>query len=142
MGASYGGFTVLWCLTRQPELWAAGVDIVGISNFETFFKHTGPWRRNLRASEYGDPERDRELLRDLSPIHHVDRIRVPLMVIQGANDPRVPQVESEQLVAQLRARNHPVEYLLFPDEGHGIVKQQNRIKAYTAIGEFLDLHLA
>ena len=142
MGGSYGGFTVLACLTRQPELWAAGVDIVGIANFETFFKHTGPWRRALRASEYGDPERDAELLRDLSPIHAVDRIRAPLMIVQGANDPRVPQEESDQMVEQLRARSHPVEYLLFPDEGHGIVKLPNRVKAYTAIGCFLDRHLA
>lgn len=141
MGGSYGGFTVLACLTRQPELWAAGVDIVGIANFETFFKHTGPYRRHLRASEYGDPEKDAALLRDLSPIHRVDRIRAPLMVIQGANDPRVPQEESDQMVAQLRARNHPVEYLLFPDEGHGIVKIPNRIRAYTAIGEFLERYL-
>jgi dipeptidyl aminopeptidase/acylaminoacyl peptidase len=142
MGGSYGGFTVLACLTRQPDLWAAGVDVVGIANFETFFKHTGPWRRALRASEYGDPERDAELLRDLSPIHAVDRIRAPLMIVQGANDPRVPQEESDQMVEQLRARSHPVEYLLFPDEGHGIVKLPNRVKAYTAVGCFLDRHLA
>jgi dipeptidyl aminopeptidase/acylaminoacyl peptidase len=115
--------------------------IVGISNFETFFKHTGPWRRKLRASEYGDPERDAALLRKLSPIHRIDRIRAPLMIIQGANDPRVPQEESDQMVEQLRARSHPVEYLLFPDEGHGIVKLPNRIRAYTAIGAFLDQHL-
>jgi dipeptidyl aminopeptidase/acylaminoacyl peptidase len=141
MGASYGGFTVLACLTRQPELWAVGVDIVGIANFETFFQHTGPWRRHLRASEYGDPVTDAALLRDLSPIHAVDRIRAPLIVIQGANDPRVPQVESDQMVAQLRERGHPVEYLLFSDEGHGIVKVENRIEAYTAIAEFLDRYL-
>jgi len=141
MGASYGGFTVLACLTRQPELWAVGVDIVGIANFETFFEHTGPWRRHLRACEYGDPIADAPLLRDLSPIHAVDQIRAPLVVIQGANDPRVPQIESDQMVAQLRARNQPVEYLLFPDEGHGIVKLENRIKAYTAIAEMLDRYL-
>jgi len=141
MGASYGGYTVLACLTRQPGLWAAGVDIVGIANFETFFQHTGPWRRALRAAEYGDPVRHAALLRRLSPIHRIDRIRAPLMVVQGANDPRVPQEESDQMVEQLRARNHPVEYLLFPDEGHGIVKLPNRIRAYTAIGEFLDQHL-
>jgi dipeptidyl aminopeptidase/acylaminoacyl peptidase len=141
MGASYGGFTVLYCLTRQPELWAAGVDIVGLANFETFFEHTGPWRRHLRACEYGDPERHAALLRDLSPIHHIDRIQAPLIVVQGANDPRVPQEESDQIVEQLRARGQEVEYLLFRDEGHGIVKVPNRIVAYTAIGEFLDRHL-
>lgn len=141
MGASYGGFTVLACLTRQPELWAAGVDIVGIANFETFFRHTGAWRRKLRASEYGDPLEDADLLRDLSPIHQVDRIRAPLMVVQGANDPRVPQIESDQMVDRLRTLGRPVEYLLFPDEGHGVVKIPNRVRAYTAIAEFLQRYL-
>jgi dipeptidyl aminopeptidase/acylaminoacyl peptidase len=141
MGGSYGGFTVLACLTRQPERWAAGVDIVGISNFETFFENTGPWRRHLRASEYGDPVADAALLRDLSPIHAVDRIRAPLMVIQGANDPRVPRQESDQMVARLQELQQTVEYLVFDDEGHGIVQVLNRIRAYTAMGAFLDRHL-
>lgn len=141
MGASYGGFTVLYCLTRQPELWAAGVDIVGIANFDTFFKHTGPWRRKLRASKYGDPDTHADLLRDLSPIHRVDQIKAPLMVVQGANDPRVPQIESDQMVASLRERGQPVEYLLFEDEGHGVVKIPNRIRAYPAIAAFLQRHL-
>ncbi len=138
MGSSYGGFTVLWCLAHQPELWSAGVDLVGIANFETFFRHTAPWRRKLRVSEYGDPEWDRELLRDLSPIHAVDGIRVPLMVVQGANDPRVPREESDQLVEQLRERRRPVEYLLFPDEGHGIIKLPNPVRAYNAVAELLE----
>ncbi|MBI4234459.1 MAG: S9 family peptidase [Chloroflexi bacterium] len=141
MGGSYGGFMVLAALTSQPDLWAAGVDIVGIANFLTFLQNTGPWRRRLRAAEYGDPERDAEFLREISPLSHVDRIRAPLMVIHGANDPRVPVGEAEQIVGAVRARGVVAEYLRFEDEGHGLVKRHNRIKAYTAVAAFLDRHL-
>ena len=142
MGGSYGGFMVLAAVTRYPDHWAAGVDLVGIANFVTFLERTGPYRRPLRESEYGSLARDRTLLESISPIHQVDRITAPLMVIHGANDPRVPIQEAEQMVAALSARHHPVEYLRFEDEGHGIVKLRNRIAAYTAIGDFLDRYLA
>jgi dipeptidyl aminopeptidase/acylaminoacyl peptidase len=138
MGGSYGGFMVLAALTNHPELWAAGVDIVGIANFVTFLENTGPWRRHLREAEYGSLERDRALLEAISPIHKVDRIRAPLMVIHGANDPRVPVGEAEQIVDSVRGRGGTVEYLRFEDEGHGIVKLANRLVCYPAIGEFLD----
>jgi len=141
MGGSYGGYMVLAALTKYPNLWTAGVDIVGISNFKTFLKNTGAYRRKWRIAEYGDPQRDSELLERISPINHVDKIKAPLMVIQGANDPRVPQSEAEQIVQAIKERNGVVEYLLFPDEGHGISKLPNRIKAYTAIVDFLDRHL-
>ena len=124
-----------------PEVWAAGVELVGIANFVTFLKNTGPWRRKLREAEYGSLEQDREFLEEISPIHHVDRITSPLFVVHGANDPRVPVGEAEQIVSALRARNVPVEYLRFEDEGHGLVKRANRLVAYTAIGNFLDQHL-
>jgi len=136
-GGSYGGFMVLAGMTTYPDLWAAGVDIVGIANFITFLENTGAYRRHLRIAEYGDPVKDREFLERISPINHAHAIRSPLMVIHGANDPRVPVGEAEQIVAALRERNVPVEYLRFEDEGHGIVKLPNRIKAYTAIAEFL-----
>jgi dipeptidyl aminopeptidase/acylaminoacyl peptidase len=141
MGGSYGGFMTLAAVTSQPTLWAAGVDIVGIANFETFLQNTGPWRRKLREAEYGSLEADADFLRDISPIHYVDRITAPLMVIHGANDPRVPVGEAEQIVASLKNRQHPVEYLRFADEGHGVVKLKNRLVAYPAIGDFLDKYL-
>jgi dipeptidyl aminopeptidase/acylaminoacyl peptidase len=138
MGGSYGGFMVLAAVTTYPELWAAGVDIVGIANFVTFLEHTGPWRRKNREAEYGSLERDREFLEQISPIRHVDRITAPLFVVHGANDPRVPVGEAEQIVSALRQRNIPVEYLRFEDEGHGLIKRANRLVAYPAIARFLD----
>lgn len=140
-GRSYGGFMVLSAITTYPDLWAAGVDIVGIANFVTFLERTGPWRRKLREAEYGSLENDADFLREISPIHHVDRIRCPLFVVAGARDPRVPVSESDQIVASLQARNHPVSYLRFEDEGHGPIRIPNRVTAYTAIGEFLDQYL-
>ncbi len=95
MGGSYGGFMTLSSLATYPDLWAAGVDIVGIANFLTFLQNTGVYRRHLRISEYGDPEKDAAFLREISPINHVDKIKAPLMVIQGANDPRVPKSEAD-----------------------------------------------
>jgi dipeptidyl aminopeptidase/acylaminoacyl peptidase len=141
MGGSYGGYMVLAALTEYPDLWAAGVDIVGIANLVTFLEHTGPWRRHLREAEYGSLERDRALLESLSPIHKVDRIRAPLLVIHGANDPRVPVGEAEQIVASLRQRSRTVQYLRFEDEGHGIVKLANRLVCYPAIAAFLAEHV-
>jgi dipeptidyl aminopeptidase/acylaminoacyl peptidase len=141
MGGSYGGFMVLAALTTYPDLWAAGVDIVGIANFVTFLENTGPWRRKLREPEYGSLERDREFLEEISPLGKADSIRAPLFVVHGANDPRVPVGEAEQIVAALRSRNVPVEYLRFADEGHGLMKRANRLVAYPAIARFLDAHL-
>jgi dipeptidyl aminopeptidase/acylaminoacyl peptidase len=138
MGGSYGGFMVLSALTTYPDLWAAGVDIVGIANFVTFLENTGPWRRKLREPEYGSLENDREFLEQISPIHHVDAITAALFVVHGANDPRVPVGEAEQIVAALRARNVPVEYLRYEDEGHGLIKRANRVRAYPQIARFLD----
>ncbi len=140
-GGSYGGFMVLSAVTTYPDLWAAGVDIVGIANFVTFLENTGPWRRKQRESEYGSLENDREFLKEISPIRSVDKITAPLFVVHGANDPRVPVGEAEQVVDALRKRNVPVEYLRFEDEGHGIVKRANRLVVYPAIARFLDKHL-
>jgi dipeptidyl aminopeptidase/acylaminoacyl peptidase len=141
MGGSYGGFMTLAALTAYPELWAAGVDLVGIANFVTFLEHTGPWRRKLREAEYGSLENNREFLESISPLTHVDRIRAPLFVVHGANDPRVPVGEAEQIVAALQRRNVPAEYLRFEDEGHGLMKRGNRLVAYPAIARFLDRHV-
>ncbi len=141
MGGSYGGFMVLSAITTYPDLWAAAVDIVGIANFVTFLENTGPWRRKLREAEYGSLEQDREFLEQISPIQRVDRISSPLFVVHGANDPRVPVGEAEQIVAALRSRNVPVEYMRFEDEGHGLVKRSNRLIAYPAIACFLDAYM-
>ncbi len=141
MGRSYGGFMVLSALTTYPDIWAAGVELVGIANFVTFLENTGPWRRKLRESEYGSLEHDREFLEQISPIHRVDAIRAPLFVAHGANDPRVPVNEAEQMVAALRQRGIPVEYLRFDDEGHQFTKRSNQLVTYPAIARFLEKHL-
>ncbi|GAB3693828.1 S9 family peptidase [Halorubrum pallidum] len=141
MGGSYGGFMVLASLTEYPDLWAAGVDVVGIANFVTFLENTGDWRRSLREAEYGSLETDREFLESISPINNVDRIASPLCVLHGANDPRVPVDEAEQIVEEARERGVPVRKLIFDDEGHGFSKLENRIEAYRAIVEFLDEHV-
>ena len=141
MGGSYGGFMTLAAITAYPDSWGAAAELYGIANFQTFLANTGPWRRVHRAAEYGDPEKDSDLLKRISPIHYVDSIKVPLIVVHGANDPRVPISETEQMVEAIQKRNGSVEYLRFEDEGHGIVKQHNRIRAYTAIADFLDRHL-
>jgi dipeptidyl aminopeptidase/acylaminoacyl peptidase len=140
-GGSYGGFMVLAAVTTYPDLWAAGIDVVGICNFITFLEKTGPYRRAHREAEYGNLREHREFLEKISPINHVDRIRCPMMVIHGANDPRVPIEEAEQIVAALKKRNVPVEYLRYEDEGHGLVKLKNRLDAYPKMADFLDRHL-
>jgi dipeptidyl aminopeptidase/acylaminoacyl peptidase len=140
-GGSYGGFMVLAAMTEYPERWAAGVDVVGIANFVTFLENTGEWRRELREAEYGSLADDRAFLESISPITNVDRIDAPLFVLHGANDPRVPVGEAEQIADQAREQGVPVEKLIFEDEGHGISKLENRIDAYTAIADFLDTHV-
>ncbi len=140
-GGSYGGFMVLMAVTTYPELWAAGVNIYGIANMLTFMENTSPYRLKLRTPEYGDPVVDRDFLIEISAIHKLDRITAPMLVVHGERDPRVPIGESEQLVAGLRARQHPVEYVVFPDEGHGIAKLKNKLVVYPAIADFLDRYL-
>jgi len=142
MGGSYGGFMVLAALTEYPELWTAGVDIVGIANMVTFLENTGSYRRALREPEYGSLEKDREFLTSISPIHKAEEITAPLMVIHGKNDPRVPVGEAEQIVEKVRENGGTVEYLLYEDEGHGLTKLKNRLDAYPKIAAFLDEHLA
>ncbi len=142
MGGSYGGFMVLAALTECPDLWSAGVDIVGIANLVTFLENTGSYRRALRESEYGTLENDREFLESISPIHKAEQIAAPLMVIHGKNDPRVPVGEAEQIVDRVRSNGGAVEYLLYDDEGHGLAKLKNRLDAYPRIAAFLDHHLA
>ncbi len=140
-GGSYGGFMVLSSITQYPELFQAAIDIVGIANLESFLENTSEYRRALREVEYGYLATDRDFLRRFSPIHAVDRIQAPLFVVHGANDPRVPLNEAEQIVGALKARNRPVEFRVYADEGHGIAKLKNRLELYPEMVAFLDRHL-
>ena len=140
-GGSYGGFMVLAAMTEYPDLWAAGVDVVGIANFVTFLENTGDWRRELREAEYGSLEEDRELLEEISPINSIEQIEAPLFVAHGANDPRVPLGEAEQVADAAREQGVPVELLVFDDEGHGFSKLENRIESTERIAAFLDEHV-
>lgn len=131
-GGSYGGYMVLAGLTFQPDLWAAGVDVVGISSLVTFLENTSAYRRVYREREYGSLATDRELLEAASPLPRIDRVRAPLFVIHGANDPRVPLSEAEQVVAAVRANGLECELRVYDDEGHGLAKRANRLDAYPA----------
>jgi dipeptidyl aminopeptidase/acylaminoacyl peptidase len=141
VGGSYGGYMTMAALTEYPDLFAAGADLFGIVNFATFFAKSQPWMGAISGTEYGDPKTQKQLLERLSPIHKVDRIKAPLLVLHGANDTNVPVVEAEQIVAALKARNVPVEYILFPDEGHGFRRTANRITSTLAQVRFFVKHL-
>jgi dipeptidyl aminopeptidase/acylaminoacyl peptidase len=129
---------VLAGLAFQPDLWAAGVDLVGVSNLVTFLENTSEYRRAFREQEYGSLEHDREFLVEASPLAHADSIRAPLFVIHGRNDPRVPVSEAEQLAENLRQRDVPCVLRIYEDEGHGLARLENRLDAYPQAIEFLD----
>ena len=142
-GGSYGGYMVLASAVHYSDRLKAAVDVVGISNFVTFLENTQDYRRDLRRQEYGD-ERDPEMrafLQSISPLNHVDRIRVPLLVVQGQNDPRVPVTESEQIVSALRQRGQPVWYMNALNEGHGYNRKENRDAYQQAAMLFLQQYL-
>jgi dipeptidyl aminopeptidase/acylaminoacyl peptidase len=141
MGRSYGGYLTLAALTRFPDLFAVGVDVCGMSDFATFYRHTEPWIAAAAISKYGDPVHNRSLLADLSPINHLDRLTAPLMIVHGENDTNVPLIEAEQLAAALTARGHPHRYLLFPGEGHELLQRDNRATYLTETIDWLSRHL-
>jgi dipeptidyl aminopeptidase/acylaminoacyl peptidase len=135
---------VLAALAFRPEEFAVGVDIFGVANWVRTLKAIPPWWESFRLALYkeiGDPAVDEEYLRRISPLFHSASITRPLIVLQGANDPRVHKVESDEMVEQARARGVPVEYLVFDDEGHGFRKKENQLRGYKAILDFLDVHL-
>ena len=137
-GRSYGGYMVLAALALQPELWAAGIECVGISSLVTFLENTSPYRRAAREREYGSLDRDRAFLIEASPMTHIDAIRAPLFIQHGRNDPRVPVSESEHIHAVLEQKGIPCELLIFEDEGHTVEKLGNRIETFTRMTSFLD----
>ena len=144
IGGSYGGYMVLAALAFKPQEFAAGVDIFGVSNWVRTLQSIPPYWESFRKSLYkeiGNPEKDLENLRAISPLFHTDKIVKPLIVLQGANDPRVIKPESDEIVENIKKRNGVVEYVLFDNEGHGFTKKANEIRAYKAILDFLDRYL-
>ncbi|HEY3124842.1 MAG TPA: prolyl oligopeptidase family serine peptidase, partial [Thermoanaerobaculia bacterium] len=144
IGGSYGGYMVLAALAFRPEEFAVGVDIFGVSNWLRTLQSIPKWWESQRLALYqeiGNPEKDQAMLREISPVFHADRIRRPLLVLQGANDPRVIKPESDDIVAAVKKNGVPVEYIVFPDEGHGFTKKKNQIEGYGAILRFLDRYL-
>jgi len=144
-GGSYGGYAALVGATFTPDVFCCAVDIVGPSNLVTLLSSIPPYwiskkkRFNLRI---GDPEKDTEFLKSRSPLFKIDNIKIPILIGQGANDPRVKQAESEQIVDAMKAKNLPYEYMLFPDEGHGFAKPENRLKFFAIAEKFLAKHLS
>lgn len=144
IGASYGGYMVLAAVTLQPDAFKVGVDLFGISNWIRSLENIPPWMESFKEAFYaeiGNPKTDGERLRRISPLFNASKIKAPLMVLQGANDPRVLKIESDEIVEAAKKNGVPTEYIVFPDEGHGFIKKENEIRGYTAILEFLDKHL-
>ncbi len=141
MGGSYGGYMTLAAITLYPDLWAAAVDTVGIANWESFLKNTSGYRRRQREVEYGMLDKDVDFLRSISPLAKADKIKCPLFVIQGKNDPRVPYTEAEQIVKAVKDKGGIVQYKLYDDEGHGISKLKNRLDLYPQVADFLDKYM-
>ena len=139
-GGSYGGYVVMGMITEYPDVFDAAVDNVGIVNFKTFLENTAPYRRALRESEYG-PLSDPDFLKSVSPIYKVDKIKTPLLVIHGENDPRVPVGEARQIIEAINARGGVVDSLIFPDEGHGARKRPNVIEEYRRQVKFFNTYL-
>lgn len=144
LGSSYGGYMVLAALAFRPQEFAVGVDVYGVANWVRTLESIPSWWASGRQAifkEMGDPAVDHDYLVKISPLFHADKIVKPLIVLQGANDPRVLRVESDEIVAAVKKNSVPVEYVVIPDEGHGFAKKENQAKSYEAILRFLDLHL-
>jgi dipeptidyl aminopeptidase/acylaminoacyl peptidase len=144
IGGSYGGYMTLAALTLKPKEFVVGVDLFGISNWVRTLESIPPWWEAQKEALYkkiGDPKKDRDMLLTVSPLFNADKVERPLMILQGANDPRVIKVESDDMVAAIKKKGGIVEYMVFPDEGHGFTKRENQIKGYGAILVFLDEYL-
>jgi dipeptidyl aminopeptidase/acylaminoacyl peptidase len=141
MGGSYGGYSTLMAMTKFAGAYDAGVANVGMSNLLTFLLNTAPYRRALRATEYGDPEKDKDALLQLSPITYIDKVNAPLLLIQGASDPRVPVGEAIQMHAALEKRGATTKMIVFPDEGHGTQKRENKVLEIGHTLDWFEVHL-
>jgi dipeptidyl aminopeptidase/acylaminoacyl peptidase len=141
VGGSYGGYVVMVGVTEYPDTFKAGADLYGIVNFETFFAQSTPWMGAVSAGEYGDPKTQADLLKRLSPIHKLDRVKAAMLIMHGENDTNVPLIEAQQVVDTLKKNGREVEFLLFTDEGHGWRKIPNRVKSTVAIAEFFKRQL-
>ncbi len=145
IGGSYGGYMTMAALTYTPEEFAVGVNLFGVTNWIRTLRSIPPWWESFKDALYkelGDPNSaDSVRLRAISPLFHTDKVTKPLIVLQGSQDPRVLQIESDEIVAGVRKNGVPVEYVLFEDEGHGFVKKENQIEAYSKVLEFLDVYL-
>jgi dipeptidyl aminopeptidase/acylaminoacyl peptidase len=139
-GGSYGGYTVLVGLTRMPDLWRAGVNLFGVANMKTFMATTSGFIREIFLLEFGDPDKDAAFMQSISPLEDVGRIVDPLFVYAGANDPRVPRGESDQIVRALRERRVPVEYMVAENEGHSLARRENQIELMSRVARFLETH--
>lgn len=140
MGRSYGGYLTLAALVNHPELFAVGIDVCGMADFETFFARTEPWIADAAVGEYGHPIHDRNLLRELSPVHRMEHLRAPLLVVHGKFDTNVPVHEAELAVHGAKAADVPVRYLLFDDEGHEIQRTENRVRFIHECVDWLEEH--
>jgi dipeptidyl aminopeptidase/acylaminoacyl peptidase len=141
MGGSYGGYATLIAMTKFAGAYDAGSSIVGMSNLVTFLENTAPYRRALRITEYGDPVKDRVALTELSPVTHIDKLRAPLQIQQGASDPRVPVGEAVQMYEAANRAGVPTELILYADEGHGAGRRENQVLMIGHIVRFMDEHL-
>jgi dipeptidyl aminopeptidase/acylaminoacyl peptidase len=139
-GGSYGGYVALGMITEYPTLFNAAVCNVGIANFVTFLENTASYRRALREAEYG-PLTDREFLASISPVHKANDIKTPLLIVHGANDPRVPVGEARQMAEAIRSNGGIVDTLIFANEGHGSANRENTIIEYRKQVEFFDAYL-
>ena len=143
-GGSYGGYMVMAALTFAPKEFKVGVNYFGVTNWLRTLKSIPPWWESFKKALYvemGDPAVDSVALYNKSPLFHTSKITQPFIVLQGSNDPRVLQVESDEIVAAAKKNGVPVEYVIFPDEGHGFVKKENNIRAYGEVLKFLDKYL-
>tara|TARA_B100001057_G_scaffold66821_1_gene60528 strand:+ start:8507 stop:10447 length:1941 start_codon:yes stop_codon:yes gene_type:complete len=144
IGGSYGGYMVVAALAFEPNVFNVGVDIFGVTNWLRTLESIPPWwaaQKDALYDEMGDPAIDRERLERISPLFHAENIEKPMIVLQGANDPRVLQIESDEMVAAVRRNDVHVDYIVFPDEGHGFRNRENEINGYRSIREFLDQYL-